>query len=134
MKSLILITASRFLLGLMLIFSIWVVLRGHNTPGGGFIGGLIAASAFSLFLIAYGVRELKNLLVIDLPILLGLGLLCVVGSGLIAIYKDKPFMSGIWWEVFNITIGTPLIFDIGVYFVVVSSVLIIIYALEDETE
>lgn len=134
MKSLILITASRFLLVLMLFFSIWVLLRGHNAPGGGFTGGLIAASAFSLYLIAYGVKRLKKLLVLDLPITLGLGLLCVVGSGMLSIRNNQPFLTASWFDFLSIKFGTPLIFDIGIYFVVVSSVLIIIYALEDETQ
>ncbi|HYI68762.1 MAG TPA: MnhB domain-containing protein [Skermanella sp.] len=65
MDSLILRTATRLLLSLMLLFSFFILLRGHNEPGGGFIGGLIAASAFALHSIAFGPRALRDLLVFD---------------------------------------------------------------------
>ena len=54
MNSLILNTATRFLVALMLVFSIYLLWRGHNEPGGGFVGGLIAAIGFALYAIAYG--------------------------------------------------------------------------------
>ena len=62
MFSIILSTASRYLLPLMLIFSFFLLLRGHNEPGGGFVGGLVAAAAYALYLIANGVEEAKKLL------------------------------------------------------------------------
>lgn len=130
MNSLILKTAARFLLIIMLLFSLWVLFRGHNSPGGGFIGGLIAASAFALYLIAYGVLQFKKLLVIELPLTLGLGLTCILLSGLLSLLQQKPFLTSMWllsW------LGTPLLFDIGIYLVVISSILIIIYALEGES-
>ncbi|ASQ45748.1 Na+/H+ antiporter subunit B [Legionella clemsonensis] len=133
MNSLILQTAARFLLILMLLFSFWVLLRGHNSPGGGFIGGLIAASAFALYLIAYGVRQFKILLIIELPIILGLGLMCILVSGLIPLLHGKLFLTGIWYSFLSVNIGSPLLFDLGIYFVVVSSILIILYALEKES-
>ena len=62
MVSIILATASRYLLPLMLIFSFFLLLRGHNEPGGGFVGGLVAAAAYALYLIANGIEEAKKLL------------------------------------------------------------------------
>lgn len=132
MNSLILQTVAGFLLRLMLLLSIWILLRGHNSPGGGFIGGLIASSAFALYLIAYGFKQFQTLLLIDLPVVLGLGLLCILASGLMSLFYAKPFLTGIWFSFLSLKIGTPLLFDLGIYLVVVSSILIIFYALEDE--
>lgn len=130
MNSIILKTAAKYLLILILLFSLWILLRGHNTPGGGFIGGLVAAAAFSLHLIAYGARELKGLLLIELPIALGLGLVCMLGSGLIGLLYGNPFLTSVWFS--TIKFGTPLLFDIGIYLIVVTSIVLVIYALEEE--
>jgi len=129
MNSIILQTIARYLLVLMLLFSWWVLFRGHNSPGGGFIAGLIAASAFSLYLIAYEVKRLRRLLVIELPIALATGLLLVFGSGLLGVLQNKPFLTAVWFK--NVPFGSPLIFDVGIYLVVVGSVLVVIYALEE---
>lgn len=133
MTSLIFKTASRFLLIITLIFSIWVLLRGHNSPGGGFIGGLISSSGFALYLLANGSDALRKIIRINLTSLLGSGLLLAMLSGLVALFQNKIFLTGIWthFETLNLQIGTPIIFDIGVYIVVLSSVLIIMLALEE---
>nr|WP_272210620.1 MnhB domain-containing protein [Marinicella sp. W31]MDC2876521.1 MnhB domain-containing protein [Marinicella sp. W31] len=60
MNTLIFRTAAPFLSALMMLFSIFVLLRGHNAPGGGFIGGLIAASAIAIFGIASGVAAVRR--------------------------------------------------------------------------
>lgn len=130
MNSIILETAAKYLLILILAFSLWVLFRGHNAPGGGFIGGLMAASAFSLHLIAYGARKLKRLLLIELPVVLSLGLVFMIGSGLIGLFYHQPFLTSVWLR--SIKLGTPLLFDMGVYLIVVTSILLIIYALEEE--
>src|SRR3990167_10910487 len=124
MTSFILYTASRFLLIITMIFSFWVLFRGHNAPGGGFIAGLIASSAFALYLIANGPRKLRYLLKINLLLLLAAGLAVTVVSGLVAIIFSEPFLTGIWVTItfLHIRVGTPLLFDVGIYLVVVSSV------------
>ena len=60
MKPLILPTAARFLLPLLLLFSAFLLLRGHNAPGGGFAAGLVAAAAFALYAIATDVRAARR--------------------------------------------------------------------------
>ena len=135
MTSLIFKTASRFLLIITLLFSIWVLLRGHNAPGGGFIGGLIGSSGFALYLLAHGPLALRKIIKINLASLLALGLLFAMSSGLVALLQDKMFLTGVWSHLgfINIQIGTPIVFDIGVYLVVLSSVLMIMLALEEST-
>ena len=135
MNSLIFQTASRFLLVIMLVFSIWVLFRGHNAPGGGFIAALISASAFSMYLIAHGAINLRKIIKVNLKGALAVGLSCSLLSGLLALYQKKAFLSGVWVTVpgIHVEIGSPLLFDVGIFLVVLSSILIIMLALEEIT-
>lgn len=134
MNSIILRVAAKFLLIFMLLFSVFALLRGHNEPGGGFIGGLIAASAFSLYLIAYGAEQTRRLIKVDLHYLIAAGLILVLGSSLTALLFHRPFLSGLWFSVpfLGIPVGTPTIFDIGIYLVVASAALMVVLALEEK--
>lgn len=137
MVSVILATASRYLLPLMLIFSFFLLLRGHNEPGGGFVGGLMAAAAYSLYLVANGVEEAKKLLRTDMLNLIALGLFFAIVSGFISIANGKNFMTGVWLkEELPVLgkVGTPLLFDLGVYFLVLGITLKIIFHLAEEDE
>ena len=137
MYSIILSTASRYLLPLMLIFSFFLLLRGHNEPGGGFVGGLVAASAYALYLIANGVEEAKKLLKAEPLRLIALGLALAVISAFISVINGQGFMTGIWAKnEFPVIgkIGTPLLFDLGVYFLVLGIVLKIIFSLAEEDD
>ena len=120
MTSLILSTAARFLLPLLLLFSMFVLLRGHNEPGGGFIGGLIAAAAFAFNAIASDVKTTRRTLHLDPRTLIPTGLTIALASGIIALFFGRPFMAGKWVTVYipgleELDVGTPLLFDCGVY-------------------
>ncbi len=132
MDSVVLRTATRYLLPLLLLFSVFVLLRGHNEPGGGFVGGLVAATAFSLYAIAYGVAPTRQLLHVSPRRLIGIGLVFAIASGLIGLAWGHPFMTA-RWDTREIPVigklGTPLLFDLGVYFVVIGVMLTIIFAL-----
>ncbi|MFW6348343.1 MAG: Na+/H+ antiporter subunit B [Cyclonatronaceae bacterium] len=136
MNSLIFKTATRFLFPLLLVFSVFLFFRGHNEPGGGFIGGLVGAAAFVLFAIAFGTGVTRKLLRVEPRILVGWGLLFALVSGLPAMLSGSAFLTGLWSfpVVFGakLHLGTPLIFDIGVYLVVVGFTLAAIFALEEE--
>lgn len=135
MFSVILSTASRYLLPLMLIFSFFLFMRGHNESGGGFAGGLVAAAAYALYLIANGVDEAKKLLKTEPLNLIALGLLLAVISAFISVIVGQNFMTGIWAKnIFPVIdkVGTPLLFDLGVYFLVLGIVLKIIFSLAEE--
>ena len=137
MFSVILSTASRYLLPLMLIFSFFLLLRGHNEPGGGFVGGLVAAAAYSLYLIANGIGEAKKLLKTNPIRLIATGLALALISAFISVIACKNFMTGIWATIdFPVIgkIGTPLLFDLGVYLLVIGIVLLIIFSLAEEDE
>jgi multicomponent Na+:H+ antiporter subunit B len=125
---LIIRTVSRWLHPLFLVFSVYLLLRGHNGPGGGFVGGLVAAVPFSLHALVYDAASARRLLRIDPHVLMGLGLLSALSSGLVAFFVDQPFLTGIWKG----ALGTPLLFDIGVYSAVMGVTLMIVLSLAEE--
>lgn len=135
MKSLILKTVSKTLLPLLILFSVFVLLRGHYLPGGGFVGGLIAAVAFILHAFANGLPETKKLLRIHPGFLIPIGLTIAILSALAPIVlTGDPLMTGLWQEqdvpVLG-KIGSALFFDMGVYFVVVGVCLTIIFTISE---
>lgn len=137
MTSLILRTAARYLFPVILLFSIYALLRGHNDPGGGFVGGLAAASAYTLYALAYSVREARQLLKIDSVTLIAWGLLIALSSGIYSIIRGNSFLTGVWGNLDLgiagiLKIGTPVVFDIGVYLVVFGVTVTIIFALSSE--
>lgn len=132
--SVILATGARYMLPIILMFSAFLLVRGHYLPGGGFIGGLVAAGGIVLFALAYGVARAREVLGVDPIVLIGTGLLIGIGSGIPALLLGQPFMTGLWFaDIPPIgSIGTPLIFDVGVYLVVIGVVLKIIFTLGEE--
>ncbi|HZJ36499.1 MAG TPA: MnhB domain-containing protein, partial [Gillisia sp.] len=97
MKTIILRTASDYLLPVLLIFSIFILLRGHYLPGGGFVGGLIASIAFVLHSFANGLSNTKALLHIHPGFLMPVGLALAFLSAIAPILGfGLPFMTGIW--------------------------------------
>lgn len=137
MNSLILQTATRYLQPLLLLFSVYLLLAGHNEPGGGFSGGLMAAAAMALQILAYDVASVRRLLVVDSRSLIGLGLLLAAASGLQSFWRDQPYMTSYWGSITvagfgELKVGTPLLFDSGVYFVVIGVALTILFALAEE--
>jgi multicomponent Na+:H+ antiporter subunit A len=124
-------TATRLLMPLLLLFSVFLLLRGHNEPGGGFVGGLVAAAAFALYSIAFGVERARHALLVKPLTLLGVGLLIALGSGIPAALRGQPFMTA-QWAPGPVTLGTPVLFDIGVFLVVAGVVLMMIFSLAEE--
>lgn len=135
MNSLIFRFTAPYLTSLMLLFSFFVLLRGHNEPGGGFIGGLIAASAFAIYGIASGVGAVRRALAFDPLAIAAAGLIMAVLAGGASIVAGTPFLTGLWWFPESlggdVGISTPLFFDIGVYLVVLGAVTAIALALEE---
>ncbi|MGS2744174.1 Na+/H+ antiporter subunit B [Halomonas sp. LS-001] len=123
--TIILNTAARFLMPLQLLFSVFLLLRGHDEPGGGFIAGLVAAGAFTLYMFAFGVTATRGVLrMVDPRDLIGVGLLLGMLSVVPAWFADQAFMTAQWWTipVVDFKASTPLIFDIGVYLAVLGAV------------
>ena len=136
MHSLILSTASRLLLPLLLLFSLFLLVRGHNEAGGGFVGGLVAAAAFALHALALGVDEGKRALGIEPRLLVASGLTISLVAGSVSILAGFPFLTGLWSEAAVPAIGsfgTPVLFDAGVYLVVTGMVLLVVFSLMEES-
>lgn len=135
MNSLILSTATRLLLPLMLLYSVFLLIRGHNEPGGGFVGGLVAASAIALIKFSSGLDSARAALRFDPITLVGTGLLFAFASGLLPLLAGMPFLTAMWWDQkipVLLKAGTPVLFDLGVYLLVVGVVLTMIFALSEE--
>ena len=130
MKSLILQTVARNLLVIMLVFSLWVLLRGHNAPGGGFIAGLLAAAAMTLYLLAYGVSALQRLIILPSLIWTGLGFMLMMLSGLWGMLAEQAFLQGVWMEGPLSLINSTLLFDTGIYLSICFALLTLLIALE----
>ncbi|RST83850.1 Na+/H+ antiporter subunit B [Aquibium carbonis] len=138
MQTVIFRTAAPYLASLMVMFSVFVLLRGHNEPGGGFIGGLIAASAFAIYGIACGVTPVRRALYFHPMAIAGFGLFLSTVAGLASLAMGVPFLTGLWTEVHllgvTLDLSTVLFFDFGVYFVVVGAITSIALALEEREE
>ena len=135
MNTIILRTVAPPITALMLVFSVFVLLRGHNEPGGGFIGGLIAASALAIYGIAYGVAAVRRAIRFHPMSIAGFGLLIATLSGFLSLPAGVPFMTGLWIYPslygIEVPLATVVSFDVGVYFVVVGAIAGIALALEE---
>lgn len=114
-----------FLFFVINLFSIYLLLRGHNFPGGGFIGGLGAGMSLVLLSLAVGVQRLQQILRINPVRLATIGLLTALASSAAPILWGHAFLTQYNFKFVNVPIlgslavGTPLLFDVGVYLVVV---------------
>lgn len=119
------------------MFSVFILLRGHYLPGGGFVGGLIASIAFVLHAFANGLDNTKSLLKFHPGFLMPAGLGLSFVSGLVPmVFTGKPFLTGTWYPNYLPVIGSlgsSLFFDIGVYLVVVGVTLTIIFTISEST-
>ncbi len=138
MNTLIFRTVAPYLSALMLLFSVFVLLRGHNEPGGGFIGGLIAVSAFAIYGIGCGVSAVRRAMKFHPMSIAASGLLLAVVSVLPSLFLNQPAMTSQWLAVpflgTKIDLSTPLFFDIGVYLVVVGAISSIALSLEERAD
>lgn len=136
-QSLILRITTRLMVPILLLFSVFMLLRGHNLPGGGFVGGLVAASAFVLYALSVGVDGARDVLRVEPRTLLGTGMAFAVGAGLLALTTGHAFLQSLWVYVpipgldEPLKLGSTLIFDIGVMFAVVGTVLLMVFSVED---
>jgi len=127
MGSVILTAAVSRLLPVQILFSWFLLVRGHAFPGGGFSGGLVAAEALALYAIAEGPEACRARLRVDPAVLMGLGLGTALLSGAVSLWVGEPFLSHPWHVavpvplIGELALGTALAFDIGVYLVVVGA-------------
>ncbi|PLX24935.1 MAG: Na(+)/H(+) antiporter subunit B [Salinivirgaceae bacterium] len=119
---------------LLIIISIVALLRGHNYPGGGFIGGLLAGLAIVFQSLAYDVETVRKKMKLSPQSFIGIGLAIAAISLLPSIIGGAELMQAYWvklqiTESYVLKLGTPLIFDIGIFFSVIGIVLMFIFNL-----
>lgn len=139
MTSIILETGTRAVFHTILVFSAFLLFAGHNAPGGGFIGGLVAAAAFVLRFVAYGPDDLRKVARVSPEALLGAGALLAALAALVPMALGDALLES---QGITLTLGvvgpvkitTVLVFDIGVYLVVVGLMLAVLRSLGGELD
>lgn len=119
----------------LLIFSFFLYWRGHQAEGGGFIGGLVASAAFGTIGFSFGVHELRRRLYFRPVTYLVFGLSCAYGAGMLAWLAGRDFLTGLWGEIPIIgKVGTAMLFDLGVYSVVLGMLTLIMTEVMSDRE
>ena len=123
----LLATGTRTMVPTLVLFSIFLLVVGHDVPGGGFAGGLIASSALLLIYLSYGTRGLRRAFPFDTGETLGIGLALALLAGLIGLAFEGTFLTYTYATlsgpiVGDVKISTLLLFDLGVYIIVVGLV------------
>ncbi len=136
MSSIIFRAAARVLMPLLLLFAVFLLLRGHNEPGGGFVAGLVVAVAFVLRVLAEGPHAARAALLVEPSRLLGVGMLAALVSAFVPLAVGRPFLTACWTEIgpakWPVLVGTPLLFDLGVCLVVIGVVLTMAFNLAED--
>jgi multisubunit Na+/H+ antiporter MnhB subunit len=131
MSELYLRVLDRVLTPVLLILAFYFLLRGHNLPGGGFIAGLVAAAAFQLQILARGDSYVRDRIGRALQPVTGIGLILATSAALIGL-SQGGFFKAVWGYVtvgaLTLELGTPQLFDLGVFLVVVA--VVVSYLLE----
>ena len=138
-RSVVLETAVRLVFHTVLVFSLYLLFAGHNQPGGGFVGGLVAGAAFVLRYVAGGRAALKAAVPVDPGIPVGGGLVLAAGTGMAAWAFGGQFLESgkVEWHaplLGAIKATSALPFDTGVYLIVVGLVLAVLRTLGAEAE
>lgn len=135
MSPVVLRTVARMMTPVLLLLSLVLLVRGHDAPGGGFVGGLMAVAAFILYLLSSGVQVVQRLVRVHPVLIMSVGLLVLMGCGVFPMLLGRPFLTGLWTQVRTpwgdpVSVGTPLLFDVGVYLVVFGTTLNFILSME----
>ena len=139
MSSLILRMTAHVVIALLLLFSLFMLLRGHDAPGGGFIGALFAAGAFAVYMLAFGTGTIQRITRgTSVRMLIAVGLTIALVAAVLPMLAGRPFFTGLWIEVplsgnrEPLGLGTPMLFDLGVYLTVLGATLTVVVELEGD--
>ena len=137
-NNLILQFTSKIVFFMIFFFAVHIFFAGHYTPGGGFVGGLLMASAIVLLIIAYDLKTVQAVLPFNFMYITAVGLIVAVGTAAFPMFLNKPFFTH-FFEYFNLpligktSLHTAALFDLGVFLVVVGVTMTIIQTIgEDE--
>lgn len=135
MNSSILQIAQRYVRALLLIFAVIALIRGHNHPGGGFIAGLLAGLSIVMKGFAYDVELVSREMKLKPSGFMAAGLLLILLSTFPSLVHGASFMKGYWLQlpvplIGEIKLGTPLLFDTGVFFGVIGITLMFFFSIK----
>ena len=135
MNSVILQIAQKYVRFLLLLFAVIALLRGHNHPGGGFIAGLLAGLSIVMKGFAFDIERVRQQLKVSPTGFIVLGLGFILLSMLPAMFGGEMFMQGMWSTIpvpllGDLKLGTPLVFDVGVFFGVIGVTLLFLFSLK----
>jgi multicomponent Na+:H+ antiporter subunit B len=128
---------TRIVAFIILAFSIFLFFAGHNNPGGGFIGGLMTASALVLLFLSFDIKTIKKVLPFNYAKIIASGLLLAVLTGMVGMFLGHPFLKQ-FFNYYQIPIlgetelTTALPFDLGIYLVVVGFTLLVILTIAED--
>lgn len=131
MRNIILEKIATLFLRVMALSAIALLMRGHNQPGGGFIGGIILSTGFILYGMVFGTSQIRKVMIFNSRTWMGIGLLLVVTAALIPAFAGQLPLTGLWFTahlplIGTFHLGTPLLFDTGIFIAVVGVILSII--------
>lgn len=130
-------TAAKILVFIIMIYSIYILFAGHNNPGGGFIGGLITASALMLLYLAFDVETVREIIPFDFKIIGAIGVMLALLTGFGSVLFGVPFLTQVY-EYVNLPVlgktglGTAFLFDLGVYLAVIGTTITIIRSISED--
>lgn len=138
-NNLILRTMTSLIAFILLGFAVYLLLAGHNSPGGGFVGGLITSAAIILLYMSYGIKTVEKILPINFKILIMIGLILAIATGLGSLLFDVPFLTHSFGTFSlplfgDIELATAMLFDLGVYFTVLGATITIILTIAHDQE
>ncbi|WP_261133750.1 Na(+)/H(+) antiporter subunit B [Bacillus sp. Marseille-Q3570] len=136
-NDIILKTTSAIIVFVILAFSVNLFFAGHNAPGGGFIGGLMAAGAFILLYITFGLKTMQKVLRVNFRYFIAAGLLIAFATGVGSFIFGQPFLSHTFGHFHLPLLGdtelaTAVMFDLGVYLTVIGVTMTIILTIAED--
>lgn len=133
----ILRAVTKLVVFIILTFAVFLFLAGHNNPGGGFIGGLVIASALVLLFLAFDIETVKKGIPFDFKIIAAIGVFLAIGTGVSAFFFDAAFLSMTSLQLNLPFFGeteftTVTVFEAGVALAVVGVVITIILSISED--
>lgn len=135
MNSVILQIAAKYVRWLLVFFAFVALYRGHNHPGGGFIGGLLVSLSVIFYSLAFNAERAKEKLILQPESNISIGLLLILLSTIPGVIQKEYLMAGVWTTLSvpvlgDLKLGTPFLFDIGVFMVVIGVTLMFFFSLK----
>lgn len=136
----ILRTTAKIAVFVIWLFALYLFFAGHNSPGGGFVGGLVTSSGFVLLYLAFGIERVQRVIRIDFIRVTAIGLLIAVMTGIGSFFFDAPFLSHAFGYFYvpllgeNTELATAVLFDLGVYLTVIGGTMTIMLTIGEDSQ